>query len=339
MEINFGFCKGSFFRLALSLFLFVLALNTLNLRTMNTKIKSIRATRYDMVYSDTAEDHFEMVENPLSLKEYDQAGNLILEANWGPGGVFSDKYEYQYEEGARVKHFVYADEEEIGQTESYEYDAEGRLVKSITEYSDGSLDSTTHTYDASGHRIESVTVDEDGEIGQQEFWTYEGDLLTSYKLINDFGEVEEEELRKYDAEGRLTERHYKNISEETEYKVLYSYDNEGRLLLEQKLNMRDKPLEDINYEYDGQGNLIKETVENAYETIVRKRKYDEKGNEIETIELEETDEDEEDDIIRYEVAREYDPEGRIIFSKVLIHSTAERRGAVYEVKTEYTFWA
>jgi YD repeat-containing protein len=305
---------------------------------MSKKIKSIKATRYDMVYSETADDHFEMVENPLSLKEYDRAGNLILEANWGPGGVFSDKYEYHYEDGAKVKHFVYADAEEIGQTETYEYDAGGHLVKSITEYSDGSLDITTHKYDAAGHRVESISVDEDGEAGQQEFWEYEGDKLAYYKRINDFGDLEEEERRKYDADGRLAERYFKNVPEESEYKVLYSYDSEGRLILEQKFNKRNKPVEDTSYEYDEQGNMIRETVENALETIVRKRKYDEAGNEIETVELEEVDEDEEDDIVRYEVVREYDSEGRIIFSKVLINSTGDRPGAVYEVKTEYEFW-
>ena len=301
---------------------------------MSKKIKRILSTRYDVVLKSALSTDLEVEEYPLSIKEYDEEGHLVFEENRGRGGAFSDKFQYEYAGEKPVKQLIYFDEEELGQTEFYEYDEQGLLKTTIIEYHlDGSRDTITHSYDEKGRKISSLTTDEDGEAGQQEYWEYEGEHLVSYKSINDFGDVEEEERFKYDEAGRIVEQYYFSDVDESEYTLRFTYNEQGKVVLEEKFNAKNKLIEEKTFEYDEKGNLVNEQTANAKESLIRSRKYDEQGNEIYTTEKEEDEEGP-----RFEVWREFDEEGRVLKSKVIIYGDEDSPGLEYEVKTVYEFW-
>lgn len=300
---------------------------------MSEKIKSIKATRYDRKIDSIMDKELIIEEAPMSLKEYDEDGHLIHESNWGPGGMLSEKFIYEYQNKLLVKQLTYADEDELGETESFEYDDNGNRIQSTVEYLDGSKDITTHAYNSEGRKIQSTTVDEDGEESQQEFWEFEEDQLTSYKFINDFGNIEEEQKMKYNSDGKLIEKQFFNSLEETEYRLAFEYDESGVLIMESKFSKKGKLIEEKSFSYNNTKKVVLERVENAKETLIKDFKYDENGNETYVIEREE-----EEEILKYEVWREFDSSRQQTTARVLIYGNGESSDLEYDIKYEYDFY-
>ena len=219
------------------------------------------------------------------------------------------------------------------QTEYYEYDEQGKLIKTIVEYLDGSRDVITHTYDKDGNKLSSITKDEDGEEGQREYWEYKNGLTIAYKLINDFGEVEEEETLVYNDKGQLIEQTFYNVLDDNQYTEKNSYNEDGKLIFQQRFNEKGKLIEEKSFEYDESGRVIAEKTENAKSSRIRSRKYDENGNEIYTKEQEE---DADEPV--FEVWREFNEDNLHILSKVVIYGDEQQAGSRYEVKYSYKFY-
>ena len=272
------------------------------------------------------------VESPLSLKEYDEDQHLIHESNWGAGGMLSEKFVFEYQGDLLVKQITYSEEDEIAETESYEYAEDGKLHRTIIEYFDGSKDIITHKYNAEGNRISSHTVDEEGDEGQQEFWEYQQNNLILYRLINDFGEVEEEQKMEY-ADNKLIKKDYFNALEEIRQQTKYEYNQEGNLIKESVFNTKGKLIEEKTYRYNEFGKIVFEQIENAKETNTKQIQYDKAGNEIYSIEREE-----DADITKYEVWREFDSNNNQMQSKVLIYGNEDHSDLEYEVKYLYEFY-
>ena len=97
-----------------------------------------------------------IIETPLSLKEYDEEGHLLHESNWGPSGMLSEKFTYEYQGDLLVKRYTYSEEDEIAETETYEYNENAELSRTTIEYFDGSKDLILHKYDQEGNRISSI---------------------------------------------------------------------------------------------------------------------------------------------------------------------------------------
>lgn len=299
-----------------------------------TKIKSIYAWRYDYILRSVTDTEFDIVKNPLTVKEYDADGNLILSKDYGPGGTISNYFEYEYRDGKLAVQKIFSDENELGQTEYYEYDGQGKLVKTIVEYLDGSRDAIIHTYDKDGNKLSSITKDEeDDEEGQREYWEYENGLPVAYKLINDFGEIEEEEELIYNDRGQLIEQNVHNSLDNSRYTEKNTYNEAGQLVLWQRYNEKGKLIEEKSFEYDNKGRVIVEKTENAKSSLLRSRKYDDRGNEIYTREEEE---DSEQPI--FEVWREFDEDNQQSISKVVIYGDEQQAGSKYEVKYSYKFY-
>lgn len=303
-------------------------------KNMSEKIKNIKATRYDQKIDSIMDKELKIVEAPLSLKEYDEHQHLIHESNWGPGGMLSEKFTYEFDGDLLVKRCTYSEENEIAETEIYKYNEDGVLTQTILEYFDGSKDITTHTYDSEGNKIKSLSIDEDGDETQQEFWEYHQGHLTYYKLINDFGEVEEEQKMVYNDKGLIISKDYFNAMEETNYRTTYEYDEAGKLIVEYTYNEKGKLKEEKSYKYDESGKVILEQKENAQETTVKKMEYDKAGNEIYQIEREE-----DDDMTIYEVWREFDSANHQTQSRVLIYGNVEQSDVEYVVKYTYEFYS
>jgi hypothetical protein len=300
---------------------------------MSAKIKSVKATRYDKKVNSIMDTELSIVESPMSLTEYDEDGNVIHTMVWGAEGLVSEKFVFEYEGALRTKRMTYADEEELAETEYYEYNEDGNLIKTTLEYLDGSKDFTNHLYNEAKQMISSITVDDDGDEGQQEFWEYEGNNLIRYRMINDFGNLEEEQTYTYNDENLVVAKSIINNLNESNFSWKYQYNSDGKLIVEERFNANGKPVEEVNYTYDEKGRVIEEKTENAKETIVKKMEYDEADNELYTIVREE-----DDDITLYEVWRKFDAESQQLSSKVIVYANGDEISSEYSVKYERDFY-
>ena len=310
-----------------------LNLHLINMSIMSGKVKSIKATRFSKKVNSIMDTELSIVETPLSVKEYDDEGNLIHTANWGDSGMISEKFVYEYENGVRAKQMTYADEDELAETEYYEYDDAGKLIKTVLEYLDGSQDITTHKYNDNNQKLSSITIDDEGDEGQQEFWDYDGQNLVRYRLIDDFGNTEEEHQMRYDDADKLIEKTIINNLHESHFKWTYTYNTDGKLILESRFNAKGKLVEETTYAYDTEGNVIQDKTENAKESLIKEMQYDSNGNETYTVERED-----DDGVVLYEVWRYFDDNSRQASSKVIMYAQGESNNIEYEVNYTYEFY-
>lgn len=299
---------------------------------MSEKIKSIRATRFDRKVDSIMDKELTITESPLSIKEYNQEGNLVHNSNYGPGGTLSEKFVYKFEEDKLIEQITFADEDEVGETEKLEYE-NGIHIKTLIEFLDGSQDIITHSYDSDGNKISSTTIDDDGDEGNQEYWEYNNNKLVSYKLINEYGETEEEQQLQYDSEGNLIKKRFYNSLEEKDYYWTFEYQDKGILRMGSKYNNRDKLMEEKSYQYNDRGDVLVEKTENSKESILKEYKYDKEGNEVYALEKE-IDKDE----IAYEVWRSYDSSNRQTHTKVFVSGNEDSSDLEYEIKIDYEFY-
>jgi len=301
---------------------------------MSEKIKSIKATRYDKKVKSVLSGEITTVESPLSIKKYDKDGNLIYSKEWGENQMISEFYQLEYQNNKPIKRLIYSDENELAETEYYEYDSEGLLSKTIIEYLDGSQDITTHTYNENKKRVQSNSIDDEGDQGEQEYWEYEGENLVHYRMINDFGDLEEEQKMSYNAQNLLIEKSVLNNMNETNFRWTYEYDNDGKLILETRYSSKGNPIEEIQYEYNNKCELILEKTENAKQTLIKEINYDEQGNEIYVRFM-----DDEKELTLYEIWRTFDENKKQLSTRVLMYGNGESPNMEYEVKYEYELWA
>ncbi|MDD6043317.1 MAG: RHS repeat-associated core domain-containing protein, partial [Eubacteriaceae bacterium] len=146
---------------------------------------------------------------------------------------------------------------------SYEYDAEGRLVK--TDYCEGSgLENVIYTYDLWGKLL---NVKHDGDVVCE--YAYNGlGQLTSMKEYKEPGNITAYILKTYgyDNHGRCTSIRYLDNGSETSIleSFEYTYDKDDRILTCEHVNNMPAESSRIDetrsYEYDVHGNLIKSII-------------------------------------------------------------------------------
>jgi len=299
---------------------------------MSEKIKSIKATRYDKKVKSVLRGEITTVESPMSVKQYDENEKLIFSKEWGENGMISELFQFEYQDNKLIKQLTYSDENELAETEFYEYNSEGLLIKTIIEYLDGSQDITTHTYNENKKLISSITKDDEGDQGEQEYWEYEGDNLIHYRMINDFGDLEEEQKMTYNNHNLLIEKSILNNMNETNFRWTYEYDDDKKLILETRFSAKGNPIEEIQYEYNSNGKIIIEKTENAQQTLIKEMEYDEFDNEVYTHFM-----DEEKGVILYEVWRTFDKNKNPLTTRVLMYGNGESRNMEYEVKYAYEY--
>lgn len=300
---------------------------------MSEKFKSIKATRYDKEIKSIMDTEISIVESPMSSQEFDNNGNILHSISWGSGNMLSEKFIYEYQDNRLIKQLTYADEHELAETEYYEYDSKGSLTKTILEYLDGSQDFINHVYNDNNQLISSITIDDEGDDGQQEFWDYDGENLIQYRLIDDFGNLEEEQKMTYNTSNQLIEKSIINNLNETNFSWKYEYNKEGKLVLESRFKSNGKPIEEISYSYDDKGLLIQEKTENAKDTIIKNMQYDISENEIYAVLH-----NEDDETTIYEIWRAFDDSSNQKSNKVLVYGNGEGNSSEYEVKYEYEFY-
>jgi len=300
---------------------------------MSDKIKSLRSFRFTRKINSIMDKEVSIVKSPLSHEEYDEDGTLLLEESWTESGALSEKYVYENTGKNRSKQVIYLDDNEIGQTEYYTYNEEGKLLKTIVEYMDGSQDTINYSYDDNGNLLSIISIDEDGEQGQAEHWEYENNNAILYKKINDFGNLELEGSWKYNDKGQEIENTQFDAIEEIHSRKTFEYNEDGNVIIESTYNNKGNLVSEQSYKYDDKGRMILEQNESAKDTFVTLNKFDANGNQIESA-MKNLDTDE----IIYEVFREFNEKNLVQLSRVIEYSGDNISGG-YEVEYEYEFYS
>ncbi len=226
-----------------------------------TKIQSSKLKAFQLIESETG--NFDADGVKVYSCEYDIAGNMVREAEYGPDG-------------------------ELDWICSYLYNSQGRLIEE-TIYTGGNVveGKTVHTYNAESKLAELVEFGDQPDAEYKTAYIYSGDKLI--EEVRSSGSGEKVGCRKhvYDAAGNrieiveydgdenlIAKTVYKfdsnnNLVEETTYdcedsenleldsSILYVYDEQNRLI-ERQIKDEDMVFEKIDYKYDNKNNIIEE---------------------------------------------------------------------------------
>ncbi len=213
---------------------------------------------------------------------YDKNGFLVKETEKRSYGVTVTEYTVN-EKGYAVTTkttFNYTEESSGAVTISefetvYEYDEEGRQLKVVNTYSNGTTTSTENAYNEQGDIIKQTEIDIEGKVNDSLF-EYEyfenGEVRKETNILNRFGKSSMKS--EYDEYGNVT----REYTDEKSRTYEYTYNEQGLIATELR-TLDGKQM--FEYTYDENGNLIKEVRYNPEEPDNKTEytyTYDEKNN-------------------------------------------------------------
>lgn len=198
---------------------------------------------------------------------YDSRGNLLkvfchdmrknMEEGYGEHCGFRESYEYDGQ-GHLLKTVKYSRDYSVESWVEMSYDSQGNQIKRVNYESNGSIEFWTElSYDSRGNEIMQVGYNSDGSISWQEETSYSYDSQgNEIKVAGEYFWTE----KTYDSQGNLTMRAEYGSDSPDPYLEEY-YDSKGRVV--RSVSRHDahsqESVYDESYEYDNQGNLTKRT--------------------------------------------------------------------------------
>lgn len=293
------------------------------------KIRSVKAFR---ITHSLISNRTDTEREPAYYYEFDANGNRLLEVTYNDGEE-EQKTERAYANSHLTEETIHFITDEMFEKVSYVYNDEGLLVKSNREYSDGSVESAEYTYEGK-NLIRKVIVNDEGDVEEEDIFSYEKDRMISHQRKED-GEITLIVKRKYDEQGNLIEEERDDRQEENHFKVLYTPAGANKAPDMKVMNSSGKVVEALAHVYDENGRLLREIMESNYKGFKRHDTsyvYDDIGRIIaeETID--------QNGLVRKRVSREYDGD-HIVLAEHL-HEENPETGLLYDMTTEfeYTFW-
>lgn len=191
-----------------------------------------------------------------SEKHFDENKNLIMSKITDPNGVLTEKYIMKYnEKGQPVEREYYVEDDNWSEKSKSEYDENGRLIKEIITYMDGSESVTTFKYE-NDKIVSVITVDTDDdeviESTQRQF-NAEGKLLKEEKF--EYGELVSVEENTYDNNGNLTHRKIYDAKDEKYTEEIFVTD--GDKVLSYTKTFPDGRTEEYKNIFDESGKVIR----------------------------------------------------------------------------------
>jgi hypothetical protein len=239
-----------------------------------------------------------------SIREYDRAGNLILEVSYHPDGSISDKNEHEYDvHGKIIRSTTYDGGNEPLETTKINRDKNGHPIKEEIIYMDGSVDTVDYTYE-DGLLLNKVRKTDDGDIEQREVFSYNEGNLILYEKYDDDDQIIYQVKNSYNNDIIVKSEIFSSEDDEPFTQVM-EYDKEGRRKSELRYDKKKRLVEKNIYETDSHGRVIKVTEENPSRKNTTEFSYDEKGRL-----LYQKESDINGDRVS-EVNREYDDEGML----------------------------
>lgn len=212
------------------------------------KIKSIKTF---VIMEDTNEPMLQVIE------ERDQNGNITLLEHFNEEGGREAKSEYEFDEKGRVTiERQYSMGENPDQTLAIEYNESGKAKQVVITYADGSISYKNYSRD-------------------------EAEKTTTIDIIDEDGDTEGKEFRKFDSEDRVLEEVIYTDTGAIETKVEFEYNEHGDIV--ESVRVDEEGFETVRF-YDYYRNdlaqIHKMDVLDEDENIIRidEFEYDERGN-------------------------------------------------------------
>lgn len=236
--------------------------------------------------------------------EYDEEGRHTKVTTFSAGELY-ETVEYTYNEnGDVIREFKIDQQGKRDELKTeIEYYADGKKRKEICVHNRYSANSATYQYDEYGNEI-SAKSEKSERISE---YTYNDEGLV-VKLVQNTGRDGGKQVTEYiyDESGKVIEKASYPIDRPDD-KVIYTYTYDGEDCIKEEETYRSRTeTTEYRYVYDENGRLVeKTTIERNNETKIA-CEYDEKGNEIKIIAVDE------DGNAKGWLEKSYDEEGNLV---------------------------
>ena len=205
---------------------------------MDKKIKGITITQFDYVIGNINDEELDIQGHMHHFSEFDHNGNLLKEIKYNRQGDFEEMFDYGYDpKGNLIRESYYPDENELAEEKIFERNDSGQVIRSLKNYQDGSLDTTTFQYDESYQLIKKTTTTDEGEIEQIEKFEWDNGKLVNHEIMN--------------GEGELISLADESPARPNETRI--THNEQGQVVCEEELDSTGEVFMTINRAYDDAG--------------------------------------------------------------------------------------
>ena len=298
------------------------------------KIQSITLKKYDIIAEDANLDLKEMPCKKINYKELDKLGNTVKDVKYDDFEDVEEIIENVYDDkGNLIEEKIFLNEEELAERKTYKIDETGKIAREFTHYLDESVDTVSYEYDADGNLIKKVLIDSEGVVESKEIFNYKDMKEISYIFYNEDDKLITERINGYDNSGNLLRTIYFNSEEDEKYRIENTYDDDNRLVKTLKFDENDDLIEKYSYKHNDKGRVIEVITENQNENNISTFKYDDNGNAIEQKEMNI------DETLNHFIEREFDKNGNILKITVFINGRNTMPEINYILEYEYEFYS
>lgn len=221
----------------------------------------------------------------LVHEERDQLGNVTKLEHYNYDGEVESKTEFEFDEKGRlIEERQYSKVDSPDQTIRITYNESGKPGSVKVIYADGSVSNKTYERNIDERTTTILIVDQDGDEEGKEYRKFdEEDRILEEVIYNDFGNIESKREFEYDEHGYVVES-VEMDSEGFETVRFYDYyrDDKAQVVKIETLNAEEKIIRIDTFELDERGNRAKHQMHNVERggMYVDVREFDEKDNEI-----------------------------------------------------------
>ncbi|MCM1253847.1 MAG: hypothetical protein NC321_13585 [Clostridium sp.] len=214
---------------------------------------------------------------------YDSMGNHILHRRRESNGDIWYQNEYEYDNNGRIVRSI-AESELL--CREYKYDEMGNMVKQTSYQLDGSLYMWSEfIYNELGYQIKSIRYFADGSIYDMDEYEYDesGNIINQVSYDGN-GSISYMNEYEYDKAGNCTKQIHYNESGIVGYWTEGEWNEAGKITKSTEGEILGEVLRQSEYTYDEMGNKIKYIFYNQGIMVKwEEYEYDEKGNKIKQI--------------------------------------------------------
>ncbi len=267
------------------------------------KIKSVITTKHLIDENDNILESYKG-----KLEELNEDGKLIKSVDYGKNGDVQDWSEFEFDEkGNLILEAHYSDAETLINRFEFSYFDDSTAKEVIQTFGDGSV--LTKTIHREGNSYTATTIDEDGEIDSKEVTVRNDQNQIVEEVVFNWENIVEKRFEyKYDDNGNKTEETEYGYNDDFMRRVEYLLNDSGKCIRQNVYTEKGNLTWAMNIEYTDFGE------EKRLETsdgIVVNLEYDEKNNLIRQEQKNKA-----DDTIVYFVESEYDNNGFVTSTTV-----------------------
>jgi hypothetical protein len=218
-------------------------------------------------------------------EERDQLGNITALKHFNHEGELENKTIYAFDEKGRV---IVEEQYSTGtlpdQVIKIEYNESGKAQQVVIAFADGSSSLKKYSRDEAEKSTTIDIVDQDGEVEGKEFRRFDGeDRVLEEIIYNDAGEIETKGEFEYNDYGEITESVRLDV-EGYETVRFYDYhrDDKANVFKIDTLNEEEQIIRIDEFEFDERGNRVKHIMKDLERggLFIDLREFDKNDNEI-----------------------------------------------------------